>query len=268
MLWINGNLQTDSKVEYNSALRWADGVGTSFRVQSGRFLGEQLHFDRLKLGAQWLSAPEKFTQELYQQFVLAPLRASQQLVTPEDETIFWKIQVGLYYFEGAFQCIMSAQIVHQTKGCELHQLIQSPQNYFVGTGNLAKPLSYGGVERIRRNLKLEQSVDFLWGSNGEIYESSTSSLLLVLNKRVLTSNNPMVESVMLKYLNLNGVAIERVAINLDTILRADEILLINSVQQLVAVKKFRERIYTRYLDADSKTEFLISKFGDLWTNPN
>jgi branched-subunit amino acid aminotransferase/4-amino-4-deoxychorismate lyase len=267
MLWINGDLQTDSKVEYNSALRWADGVGTSFRVQAGHFLGEQLHYERLKLGAQWLSTPEKFTPELYEKFVIAPLRASQQLVTPEDETIFWKVQVGLYYLAGGFHCIMSAEIVHQNKGCELHHLIQSPQNYFVGTGNLAKPLSYGGVQRIRRNLKLESNVEFLWGSNGEIFEASTSSLLLVLNKRVLTSNNPLVESVMLKHLTMSGVAIEKVAINLDTILRADEILLINSVQQLVAVKKFRERVYSRYLDADSKTEFLISKFGELWTNP-
>jgi branched-subunit amino acid aminotransferase/4-amino-4-deoxychorismate lyase len=268
MLWINGNFQTDTKVEYNSALRWADGVGTSFRVQAGRFLGEQLHYERLKLGAQWLATPEKFTPELYEKFVLIPLRSSQQLVTPEDETIFWKVQVGLYFFEGAFHCLMTAQIVHQTKACELHHLIQSPQNYFVGTNNLAKPLSYGGVQRIRRNLKLEPNIEFLWGSNGEIFEASTSSILLVLNKRVLTSNNPLVDSVMLKYLSMKGVAIEKVAINLDTILRADEILLINCVQQMIAVKKFRERVYSRYLDADSKTEYLLSKFGELWIDPS
>lgn len=259
MLWINGEILSDKRVAFFEALRWADGIGTSFRVDSGSFLAPTLHFERLRQGAEWLGAQVPFSYDFFERFVLSPLSSHQA-----DKRQLWRAQVAIYFIENSYHCLLTLEPFQAAGIREIYCDLQLPQNYFLSNGTLVKPLGYSGVQRIRRTKKLRMDQDFLWGDENEIFEASTSALLIVLGQRIITTHRPVVESVMINYLTQNGIVAEKVRVDLATILRADEVILINSVQQLVTVVKFRDRHYDQYLNANSKTQYLLEKFGELW----
>jgi branched-chain amino acid aminotransferase len=252
----------------NRGYRYGDGLFETIRLQNGRLLLKDYHFDRLFSGFSILkfNVPARFTRERLEDEILRLCRKNECESLARVRLSVSRGNGGLYDEERALQYLVECWPLNET----VNNLNENGLAIDVYTGaekscdqfaNLktANFLIYSMAAVYAKENKLNDCL--VLNSSGSIADSTTANLFLVKKDTILTpgTGEGCVEGVMRRWLLVNmrneGLKVNETTITVNDLKHADEVFLSNAIHGIRWAKQFRDKTYQ-----NSRTTEIYRKF--------
>lgn len=240
----------------NRSFRYGDGLFETMRMQRGKIVNIDFHFERLFAGMKMLQIdiPEYFSKNYF-------LDTVNELLS--KNSIFQNARIRLMFFrgdEGIFEVENnSANFIIETfplpEKIKLNEeglvvdLFPDAAKSCDRFSNLKSDNYLPSVMAVRFAKKNSLDDAIILNAFGRICESSIANVFIIKDENIYTP--PLSEGCvagtmrrwMLEKLMLNNYVVQEKEMSIEDVLSADELFLTNSIQPIWWVKQFRNKIY-------------------------
>ena len=240
----------------NRSFRYGDGLFETMRMQQGKIINIDFHFERLFAGMKVLQIeiPGYFSKSYF-------LDTVNQLLS--KNSIFKNARIRLMFFrgnEGIFEIENNAtNFIIET--FPLHKKIELNEEGLVVDVFPDVAKSCDRLSNLKSNNYLpsvmaarfakKNSLDdaIILNAFGRVCETAIANIFIIKDQKVITP--PLTEGCvagtmrrwMLEKLILNNYVVQEKEISIEDVLSADEFFLTNAIQPMRWAKKFRDKTY-------------------------
>ncbi len=252
----------------NRGYRYGDGLFETMKVQKGKILLTDYHFERLFAGIALLrfQMPRLFLRQRTEDEILSLCKKNQCENLGRVRLSVFRGNGGLYDEDKALQYLIECwplnESVNKLNGnglvIDVYPDAEKSCDKFSNLKS-ANFLPYSMAAMFAKENKLNDSL--LLNSNGTIADSTIANLFIIKNGVVITPGleDGCVNGVMRKYLiekiQTTDYELRVEAVTVSNLKAADEIFLTNAINGIRWVRQFRDTIYTNV-----KTEGIYNRF--------
>lgn len=252
----------------NRGYRYGDGLFETMKVQKGKILLTDYHFERLFAGIALLrfQMPRLFLRQRTEDEILSLCKKNQCENLGRVRLSVFRGNGGLYDEDKALQYLIECwplnESVNKLNGnglvIDVYPDAEKSCDKFSNLKS-ANFLPYSMAAMFAKENKLNDSL--LLNSNGSIADSTIANVFIIKNGVVITPGleDGCVNGVMRKYLiekiQTTDYELRVEAVTVSNLKAADEIFLTNAINGIRWVRQFRDTIYTNV-----KTEGIYNRF--------
>ncbi len=268
MLSFNGRIISRSDFclsPANRAFRYGDGIFESIKVQQGKILWGDHHYNRIIKGADWLkiNMQPEWSKELFNETILSLHNVNHNSNTSSRIRFSLFRNDGGHYtpFTNNASCLVESepcdqnQYVLNTKGINVVIYPDIPKQYNILSGiKSINAQIYVLASIYKRNQGFGDAL--ILNEEGFISEATSSNIFVYKNSKIITPplEQACVEGVMrttiIEIINEIGLSFEESKVSPGDLLQADEVFLTNAIVGIKWVKGFGEKKYSNKLSTE------------------